>query len=194
MVVHNLTGAHAVERAERILEAFVSILTSDSHVGKLNAVLPMARVIILLLGPSPSPIVAVQILRLVGLHLLTLPLFSRKLDLVGFWGILKIVLPDAWNPAVHRGAFDLLLGRSELDKGPSAEQLVVKQPQMLPVIIASLEQGIEKIVERRRALGDGRLLTVGAQAYLFPAPSPLTCSVGHGLKILRPPWKFSSRN
>ena len=181
MIVPNLGTMHAAERAERIFETFVSILASNTHLEKLNAALPMARVIVLLLGPSPSPAVAVRILRLVGLHLASLSLFSRKLELVGFWGVLKIVLPAAWSPAVHKAAFDMLLGRYEIDEGSSTGQLVVKQPRILLVIIASLEWGIQKIIDRRRVIGVGQLFSIGGAlrciSSLLRVTSPLIFSL-----------------
>lgn len=55
------------ERAEQVLEAFVSILSSDAHMIKFKSALPAPRICLLLLGSKPAAVVAAQILNLVGL-------------------------------------------------------------------------------------------------------------------------------
>lgn len=55
------------ERAEQVLEAFVNILSSDAHMIKFKSALPAPRICLLLLGSKPTPVVAAQILNLVGL-------------------------------------------------------------------------------------------------------------------------------
>lgn len=157
---------HAHEKAEQVLEAFISILSSDSHLVKFNTALPVARICILLLGPSPSSVVASQILALVNRLLGAYSNFSRKLELVSFWAILKAVLPVAWNPMVHVAAFDLLLGRSTSSIPVSSAQPGVKCPHILPAILASLDRGLDVLVQRatfppRADLHEGMSCTLG---------------------------------
>lgn len=148
---------HPHEKAELILERFKRILHNDTNLAKFNATLPSPRVLLLLLGASPSSITASHILDLVGLHLVAFSNFARKLELAQFWSVLKVVLPKTWDRNVHVAAFNLLLGRSfPYDLAPEdPPSAVVKFPSILPVIIACLEYGLFKIVERTFYVGEG---------------------------------------
>jgi len=86
-----------------------------THYAKFVTALPLTRICLLLLRDRPSPLVATQILRLIGISTdASYASFSCKFELVGGWSVLKTVLPSSWDPAVNEVAFNLLLGR--LDK------------------------------------------------------------------------------
>jgi hypothetical protein len=71
------------EKAEQILELFISTLAIPTHHVKFVAALPLIRICLLLLGDRPSPLVATQLLRLIGISIDTSSSFSRKFELVG---------------------------------------------------------------------------------------------------------------
>lgn len=148
---------HAHEKAELILESFRSILQVDSNLAKFSTALPSPRVLLLLLGSSPSPTAAAIVLNLAGLHLAAFANFSRKLELAQFWAVLKVVLPKAWDSTVHAAAFDLLFGRVKpVDTTEAtASGEVVKFQAVLPVIFACLELGLSRILERTMYVGEG---------------------------------------
>lgn len=143
---------YAHEKAALVLRAFISIIEVDGNLAKFNAALPSARIAILLLGSSPSPSVAAQILRMVGLHLAAFSNFSRKLDLAAFWSVLKALLPKAWDDDVKEASFDLLLGRKK-PSSKSASGDNVKCLAMLPVIMSCLEYGLSRMLERGTFVG-----------------------------------------
>ncbi|KIO27820.1 hypothetical protein M407DRAFT_72594 [Tulasnella calospora MUT 4182] len=112
------------ERAEQVLEAFVSILSSDAHMIKFKSALPAPRICLLLLGSKPTP-----------------------LDLVSFWSVLREVLPRAWDPSVHVAVFDVLFGRAGTGTSPllSGTPKVVCARVFLP-ILAVLDHGLKTML------------------------------------------------
>ncbi|KAG8908740.1 hypothetical protein FRB99_002978 [Tulasnella sp. 403] len=135
------------ERAEQVLEAFVTILSSDVHMAKFRSAFPAARICLLLLGTHPSPVVASHVLNLVGMMLAKEPSFVRKFEIVSFWSVLKDVLPGAWDPSVHVAIFDVLLGRSSVNANPTLSSTpVVVCPQVFPAILASLDHGLRVMI------------------------------------------------
>jgi len=139
------------EKAEQVLEALVHILATPSLLTKFVAALPLSRVLLLLLGEHPSPVVAAQILILLGLILNASASFNRKFELVSGWMVLRTVLPAAWDPSVHVAAFDLLLGRVYVaGKSPTSGPTNIICPYILPTILASLHYGLERVVTRAR--------------------------------------------
>jgi hypothetical protein len=123
----------------------------------------MARICLLLLGDRPSPVVATQMLNLIGLSIQLSSSFNRKFELISGWLVLKTVLPSVWDPQINKAAFDLLLGRLSVDIGPSTptpssassskSRMKPKQPPkapsttvsctyILPVIITALQTGL----------------------------------------------------
>lgn len=139
------------EKAEQVLEALVHILATPSLLTKFAAALPLSRVLLLLLGEHPSPVVAAQILILLSLVLHASPSFNRKFELVSGWMVLRTVLPAAWDPSVHVAAFDLLLGRVYVaGKPPPSGHTNILCPYILPSIMASLHHGLDRVVTRAR--------------------------------------------
>jgi hypothetical protein len=139
------------EKAEQVLEALVHILATPNLLTKFAGALPLSRVLLLLLGEHPSPVVASQILILLSLILNISSSFNRKFELVSGWMVLRTVLPAAWDPSVHVAAFDLLLGRVYVaGKHPSTGPTNVLCPYILPSILASLQYGLERVVTRAR--------------------------------------------
>src|SRR5258708_35188230 len=77
-----LDKTHRREKAEQVLEALVHTLATPSLLNKFTSALPLSRVLLLLLGEHPSPVVAAQILILLSLILNASPSFNRKFELV----------------------------------------------------------------------------------------------------------------
>ena len=150
------------EKAEEVLLILTDILFSRPHYLKFASALPMARICLLLLGDRPSPVVATQILNLIGLSIQLSSSFNRKFELINGWLVLKTVLPSVWDPQINKAAFDLLLGRLSVDISPSTptpssassskSRLKSKSPKepsttvscthILPVIISALQTGL----------------------------------------------------
>ncbi|KAJ3720550.1 hypothetical protein C8R42DRAFT_671005 [Lentinula raphanica] len=113
--------------------------------------LPLTRILLLLLGPRPSPVIASQILTIIGICVspsdgtgtgkeVGFVGFGRKFELVGGWGVLRAVLD------VNKAAFDVMLGRvSMLDENGTrntSEENVVTCPQMAPIILSAMSAGL----------------------------------------------------
>ncbi|KAJ3818015.1 beach-domain-containing protein [Lentinula raphanica] len=123
--------------------------------------LPLTRILLLLLGPRPSPVIASQILTIIGICVspsdgtgtgkeVGFVGFGRKFELVGGWGVLRAVLSSeggkCWNKDVNKAAFDVMLGRvSMLDENGTrnnSEENVVTCPQMAPIILSAMSAGL----------------------------------------------------
>lgn len=116
----------------------VSLLCSSPQLlQKFAAAVPFTRICLLLLGDRPSPTVAAEILKLVCMSIDVSQTFIRKFELVSGWIILKNVIPYAWSKDVHQAAFDILLDHRGDDK------TIVRCPNIIPAIIASLHRGLE---------------------------------------------------
>jgi hypothetical protein len=138
------------DKAEQALALFVALAGDPECYVRFAGALPLARVALLLLGDRPSPFVAAQVLRLLGTCLRGSTGFARKFELVSGWSILKTVLPRAWDPAVHRAAFDVMLGRHVAASAPvaNAEALVVACPYIVPAVFTSLRRGLETVASQ----------------------------------------------
>ncbi|KZV83556.1 beach-domain-containing protein [Exidia glandulosa HHB12029] len=145
--ISRLDRKHAHEKAEQVLEAFVSILSDSTRMKKFMSALPLTRICLLLLGDRPSNVVAAQILLMLGLIIKSSPSFPRKFELVSGWVTLKTAIPPAWDPGVHVAAFDLLLGRTVVDgRLPTAGTVpAVACAQIMPTILASFHRGLQNI-------------------------------------------------
>lgn len=140
------------QRAELVLDALVAILQSSSaHLTRFTAALPAPRVLLLLLGEHPSSVVAAQMLVLLGDLMNSSPSFSRKFELAHGWLVFKTVVPSAWDPSVHVAAFDVLLGRSS-NKSGRVENVQVSNPVIFPMILISLQRGLQQVTARGRDL------------------------------------------
>lgn len=148
------------EKAEHVLALLVQIIGAQPYYTKFTTALPMTRILLLLLGDRPSSHVAAQILNMISISIRVSNSFSRKFELVSGWSVLKTVLPNVWDPAVNKAAFDLLLGR--INTGPSAEGSQATTPtsatrreekdrtnsttvsctHILPTIISALRTGL----------------------------------------------------
>src|ERR1700761_2994695 len=126
-----------------MLAALVSMLRSPPLLARFVTALPFSRTCLLLLGDSPTPSIATQILLLINLALRTSPSYLRKMELVNGWLVIRHVLPGAWSPSTHAAAFDMLLGeRSSHD--PSGTMLAC--PQIFSGILASLTHLLDMII------------------------------------------------
>lgn len=146
-VASALISPRSQNRAEQVMEAFVSILTSPACFTKFTAALPLTRICLLLLGEHPSSQLAYQVLTIISTALSVSATFSRKFELVSGWTVLTEIIPPAWDLNVHKVAFDILLGRvsgHERDKAAS-----IFCPQMAPTIFASLRHGLQYLTTQR---------------------------------------------
>ncbi|QRV82971.1 beige protein [Ceratobasidium sp. AG-Ba] len=140
----------SAERAELVLESLVTILQSSSaHLNRFTAALPAPRVLLLLLGEHPSPVVASNILVLLGILLQTSPSFSRKFELAHGWLVVKCVVPAAWDPSVHVAAFDILMGRTG-SASSSSGGIQVSNQVIFPMILGALQRGLQTVSARDR--------------------------------------------
>jgi hypothetical protein len=137
------------DKAEQVLEMLISLLSIPDLYNKFAAVLPLTRICILLLGDRPTPVIANQILILIGISNNMSPAFARKFELISGWSVLKTVLPSCWDPSVNEAALDILLGRVGGDpKSPQAngaEAINIVCPHIVPTIFCALQAGLAHI-------------------------------------------------
>jgi hypothetical protein len=146
-VISVVDRIHSHDKAELVLDAFISILSSPTHYNKLAAALPLARVCLLLLGDRPSSFIVCGVLKLLGLCLAASSSFSRKFELVSGWSILKTVVPRAWDTQVQTATFDILLGRNSRAREDKTNDLkTVVCPHICPTIFASLRRCLEIVI------------------------------------------------
>ncbi|EPQ51421.1 beach-domain-containing protein [Gloeophyllum trabeum ATCC 11539] len=138
-----IDSSHVRERAERVLEILVDILSDRAAYNKFTGALPATRIYLLLLGDRPSPAVAKQILLLIGISINISTSFIRKFELVSGWNMVKTVLPYGWDYTVHPAAFGVLLGTIGNSAPPSTP--VVACPQIMPAILASMQRGLTRV-------------------------------------------------
>jgi hypothetical protein len=133
---------HVREKAEQLLEVFVSIISGSTDCyTRVSIALPVTRVYLLLLGDSPSPFVAKQVLDLIAISLNRSKSFNRKFELVSGWTILKTVLPHVWDADIHSAVFGILLDQTQ-DQGP-----VVTCSYILPAILNSLTRMLVTVAQ-----------------------------------------------
>ena len=142
--------SHHREKAEQVLEVLVSILSNPACYAKFAATLPLTRIYILLLGETPSSVVAAHVLHLVAISLGVSSSFSRKFELVNGWTIFRMVLPCAWDPSVHEAAFDILLGRIAATKVAHTTSTTVACAHIVPAIFAALHRGLQAVAHRAK--------------------------------------------
>ncbi|KAF5354041.1 hypothetical protein D9756_006953 [Leucocoprinus leucothites] len=130
-------------KSEQVLQSLVSILSVKEYYNKFVASLPLTRICLLLLGNSPSPAVATQILRLLNISIGFSTSFIRKFELVSGWNVLKTVLPFSWDAEVNDTAFALLIGREEVSG--SQPEGSIRCSQILPTILAALQSGLSTV-------------------------------------------------
>jgi hypothetical protein len=136
--ISRIDHANQRDRAENVLTMLVSLLSSSPQLlQKFAAAVPFTRICLLLLGDRPSPTVATEVLKLVRISIDSSQTFVRKFELVSGWVILKNVIPYAWSKDVHQVAFDIFLDYKGDDK------TIVRCPNILPAIIASLHRGLQ---------------------------------------------------
>ncbi|KAF8233255.1 beach-domain-containing protein [Tricholoma matsutake] len=140
----NNTNHHA--KAELVLELLVSTLSTKSYHTKFAAALPLPRILLLLLGNRPSPIVATLILSLIGISIGFSSSFIRKFELINGWNILKTVLPYCWDSSVSRASIDIMLGRSCIQTSNVENSNTVVCPNIVPAIISAMHTGLIVVV------------------------------------------------
>ncbi|KAK7442741.1 Beige protein-like 1 [Stygiomarasmius scandens] len=138
------------EKAEKVLDLLVSTLSIPSQYTKFAAALPVNRILLLLL--RPSPVVAKQIINLIRISVGSSSSFIRKFELISGWNVLKTVLPMCWDSEVNEAAFDLLL-RPYNDKGDHDGNVVVC-PQIVATILSALHSELN-IVARNCSEKEG---------------------------------------
>ena len=144
-----------------MLLILTSILCIPACYTKFVAALPITRICLLLLGDKPTPLVATQILTIIGISVSVSISFLRKFELITGWNVLKTVLPSCWGPTVNEVAFDVLLGRllANGERNPELGEYAVVCPQMVPVILAALKAGLSAVARNCEVIeeSDGKL-------------------------------------
>ncbi|KIK98640.1 hypothetical protein PAXRUDRAFT_823685 [Paxillus rubicundulus Ve08.2h10] len=135
-------GSNSLEKARQVLDAVISLLRIPVMYAKFAEVLPVARVTLLWLGIEPSPGIACQVLSIVGIGFATSSSFGKKFELASGWTLLRKVLPPIWDEDVHGAALDLLLQPTQEGAHSRVTSKTMRCPQMLPVILAALRQGL----------------------------------------------------
>ncbi|KAG8690949.1 hypothetical protein FRC11_007896 [Ceratobasidium sp. 423] len=133
------------QRAELVLDALLTILHSPTHLQRFCAALPASRILLLLLGEHPTPVVAAHLLTLLGLMMNTSPSFGRKFELAHGWTVVRCVVPGSWDPGVHVAAFDLLFGRvggNGVSTATGEGQVV--NPVVFSTILTALQRGLQQ--------------------------------------------------
>ena len=130
-------------KAEQVLELLVSTLSTKSYLTKFAAALPLTRILLLLLGDRPSPIVATHVLSLISISNSFSSSFTRKFELINGWSVLKAVLPYCWDSGVSRASIDILLGRcSYVQSSNVHDSNIVVCPNIVPAIISAMHTGL----------------------------------------------------
>ncbi|KAI0029515.1 beach-domain-containing protein [Vararia minispora EC-137] len=152
---------HKLDKAERILEVLVDLLSSlkERH-RTFSVALPLTRICLLLLGNNPSPVAAQQALNLISASIDFNFSFVRKFELVSGWTFLKSVIPSAWNANVQAAAFRVLLGRYWESKGGAIQPEIVCA-SIFPTILASLDRELPLAVSQ---VPSGALLADGSSS------------------------------
>ncbi|KIJ16201.1 hypothetical protein PAXINDRAFT_76049 [Paxillus involutus ATCC 200175] len=135
-------GSNSHEKARQVLDAVISLLRIPAMYAKFAEVLPVARVTLLWLGADPSPGIACQVLSIIGIGFATSSSFAKKFELASGWTLLRKVLPPIWDEDVYEAARDLLLQPTQEGTHSRVTSKSVRCPQMLPVILAALRQGM----------------------------------------------------
>jgi hypothetical protein len=148
------TNPHA--KAEQVLELLVSTLSTKSYHVKFAAALPLTRILLLLLGDRPSPIVASHILSLIGISNSFSSSFTRKFELISGWSVLKAVLPYCWDSSVSRASVDILLGRcSYVQNSNVQDSNIVVCPNIVPAIISAMHTGVIAVANNCQISDEG---------------------------------------
>ncbi|KAJ1300253.1 hypothetical protein OPQ81_005082 [Rhizoctonia solani] len=132
------------QRAELVLDALLAILHSPAHLQRFCAALPASRILLLLLGEHPTPVVAAHMLTLLGLMMNHSPSFGRKFELAHGWTVVRCVVPGAWDPSVHVAAFDLLFGRVGGNVTTATGEGQVVNPVVFSTILTALQRGLQQ--------------------------------------------------
>ncbi|KAF8696543.1 Beach protein, partial [Rhizoctonia solani] len=132
------------QRAELVLDVVITVLHSSHHLQRFCAALPASRILLLLLGERPTPVVAAHMLTLLGLMMNNSPSFGRKFELAHGWTVIRCVVPGAWDPSVHVAAFDLLFGRIGGNASSAHGEGQVVNPVMFSTILTALQRGLQQ--------------------------------------------------
>ncbi|KAF9029661.1 hypothetical protein BDZ89DRAFT_1159737 [Hymenopellis radicata] len=149
-IISRIDYSNAPQKAEQVLEIFVSLLSNLDFYNKIITALPVMRICLLLIGDRPQPFVATQVLRIIAISIRISVSFTRKFELISGWSVLKTALPECWDSAVNEAAFDVLLGRtpksgkSRMDQ--DSENTVIC-PQIVPTILSALQTGLRSVVD-----------------------------------------------
>jgi hypothetical protein len=142
-VISPIGDTNPQAKAEHVLELLISTLSTKSYHVKFAAALPLTRILLLLLGDRPSPVVATHALSLIGISINFSSSFTRKFELISGWSILKAILPYCWDLSVHQASIDILLGRCSYIKGLDVQDSnTVVCPNIVPAIISAMHTGL----------------------------------------------------
>ena len=193
--ISRIDYGHRREKAEQVLESLLSILSIPACYSKFTSTLPLTRICVLLLGDNPAPVVATQVLSLIAMSLRISSSFSRKLELVDGWSILRIVVPSAWDPSVHQAVFDILLGRTSDQVKAHTTGTTVVCPNIVPTIFAALSHGLDTIAKHSPpetlSVDDVPIGAVSTTICLFLVAHPASQIAPQGR--LNQQWKPSSK-
>ena len=169
-MISRFDSANLQEKAERILEMLVSILSIQSYHAKFSAALPLTRICLLFLSDKPTSTIAARVLTLIGTSNTINPSFSRKFELISGWSVLKTVIPHCWDSNVKKAAFDILLGRSSAVQQPPS----IACPNIVPTILSAMSTGLLRVATRCAESGEDE----GVYSKYLPAGASLSSVLG----------------
>lgn len=111
--------------------------------------IPLPRVVLLWVGPQPSPTVACQILSVIGIALSMSSSFGKKLELLSGWSLLRKHLPAIWDEELHRAAVELLLRPAAGSTVGRTTSQSIRCSQILPIILMALRNGLLVCCDKR---------------------------------------------
>ncbi|KAF9006328.1 hypothetical protein BDZ89DRAFT_1144797 [Hymenopellis radicata] len=170
-IISRIDYSNAPQKAEQVLEIFVSLLSNLNFYNKFITALPVMRICLLLIGDRPQPFVATQVLRIIAISIRISVSFKRKFELISGWSVLKTALPECWDSAVNEAAFDVLLGRTpKSGKSRMDSENAVICPQIVPTILSALQTGLRSVVDNCGVSdegGDGTFLLSSLHIGMF---------------------------
>ncbi|KIM59893.1 hypothetical protein SCLCIDRAFT_1217340 [Scleroderma citrinum Foug A] len=144
------------ERARQLLGAVISLLRIPATYARIAESIPLPRVVLLWVGPQPSPTVACQVLSVIGIALSMSSSFGKKLELLSGWSLLRKRLPAIWDEELHRAAVELLLRPTAGSTVGRTTSQSIRCSQILPVILMALRNGLLVCCDKR-VLGPTRV-------------------------------------